>query len=519
MTVTPKFAGEPSTKALASGLATLGRYGDEYMVHAAEGETVIPREVLDANPALRMDLFRQMAMMGIADPNRYVVGNELNSLNPDTGQPEFFFKKIFKAVKKVFKAVAPVVVPILGNMIAPGIGGIVASGLMTKLQGGTWGDAAKSAALSYGVGALGQGIRGGFSKAGTFMGGLKEGLMSPINAGRNLFESGAANPLAQGIFGPKGLNMVFSGAGGESFAKQDVGLFPNYQTADNLQSQGFTTVTDGPEVLAPTDGTAVLNPGPVTDGTQSTQVTPAQRQLKAIKAFPNKGLKFNREGFQVPSPKSIAGTIDAQRNLEDIQQRLLQSPSASAADPAVTPAVTPADTTDASATDPAVPTEDWFERTFGKTGGNLARQSAVPLGIAALTYAMSDTPETPEDWYARNPTDPTRPAYTKWQTLSDKNSPEALALSDVWRGPANYSSTQLTNMFGANPISGLTRTAADGGEVIGRGTGTSDSIPARLSDGEFVMTAQAVRNAGGGNRDLGAARMYDMMRRFEGGMA
>ena len=132
---------------------------------------------------------------------------------------------------------------------------------------------------------------------------------------------------------------------------------------------------------------------------------------------------------------------------------------------------------------------------------------------------MSDTPETPEDWYARNPTDPTRPAYTKWQTLSDKNSPEALALSDVWRGPANYSSTQLTNMFGANPISGLTRTAADGGEVIGRGTGTSDSIPARLSDGEFVMTAQAVRNAGGGNRDLGAARMYDMMRRFEGGMA
>tara|TARA_B110000196_G_C20448013_1_gene343687 strand:- start:188 stop:442 length:255 start_codon:yes stop_codon:yes gene_type:complete len=61
--------------------------------------------------------------------------------------------------------------------------------------------------------------------------------------------------------------------------------------------------------------------------------------------------------------------------------------------------------------------------------------------------------------------------------------------------------------------------AAMGGEVVGPGTGTSDSIPARLSDGEFVMTADAVRNAGGGNRDLGAARMYDMMRRFEGGVA
>ena len=57
--------------------------------------------------------------------------------------------------------------------------------------------------------------------------------------------------------------------------------------------------------------------------------------------------------------------------------------------------------------------------------------------------------------------------------------------------------------------------AARGGEVIGRGTGSSDSIPARLSDGEFVMTADAVRNAGNGNRNLGAARMYDMMSRFE----
>ena len=31
------------------------------------------------------------------------------------------------------------------------------------------------------------------------------------------------------------------------------------------------------------------------------------------------------------------------------------------------------------------------------------------------------------------------------------------------------------------------------------------------------MTAEAVRNAGGGDRSLGAARMYDMMRNFEMG--
>ena len=57
--------------------------------------------------------------------------------------------------------------------------------------------------------------------------------------------------------------------------------------------------------------------------------------------------------------------------------------------------------------------------------------------------------------------------------------------------------------------------AANGGEVKGPGTGTSDSVPARLSDGEFVLTAKAVRGAGGGDRDLGAARMYDMMSELE----
>ena len=56
---------------------------------------------------------------------------------------------------------------------------------------------------------------------------------------------------------------------------------------------------------------------------------------------------------------------------------------------------------------------------------------------------------------------------------------------------------------------------AGGGEVDGPGTGTSDSVPARLSDGEFVLTAKAVRGAGGGNRDVGAARLYDMMSELE----
>ena len=55
------------------------------------------------------------------------------------------------------------------------------------------------------------------------------------------------------------------------------------------------------------------------------------------------------------------------------------------------------------------------------------------------------------------------------------------------------------------------------GEIAGPGTGTSDDIPAMLSDGEFVMTAQAVRNAGGGSRKQGAKNMYKLMKNLEKG--
>ena len=55
----------------------------------------------------------------------------------------------------------------------------------------------------------------------------------------------------------------------------------------------------------------------------------------------------------------------------------------------------------------------------------------------------------------------------------------------------------------------------NGGESTGPGTGTSDSIPAMLSDGEFVMTAKAVRGAGGGDRREGARKMYEAMDKLE----
>lgn len=53
------------------------------------------------------------------------------------------------------------------------------------------------------------------------------------------------------------------------------------------------------------------------------------------------------------------------------------------------------------------------------------------------------------------------------------------------------------------------------GQISGPGTETSDSIPAMLSDGEFVFTAKAVRGIGNGSRRTGAKKLYRMMHAME----
>jgi hypothetical protein len=70
------------------------------------------------------------------------------------------------------------------------------------------------------------------------------------------------------------------------------------------------------------------------------------------------------------------------------------------------------------------------------------------------------------------------------------------------------------------PMAGIASLAKGGyprrtGQISGPGTEKSDSIPAMLSDGEFVMTAKAVRGAGKGSRRAGAKKMYDLMHQLE----
>jgi hypothetical protein len=729
-TQTPKYQGEPSIEALATGLGTLGRYGDEYMVHAAHGETVVPAEILEANPELKNQLFQQMRMMGIKDPNRYVVGNALNSINPLTGQPEFFFKRVFRAIRKVVKKIAPIVVPIIGNMIAPGIGGPIASALMTKMQGGSWGDALKGAALSYGMSALGSGVKGimaagkGQAMSG-FFSGLKSGAMAPFQAASNLFSSGANNPLAQGIFGPRGMNLAFQSTApqvGTSFSDPNAGFLrrafdvvtPSYDA--NLMSPSVQSAGQYNNVIGE-KGTVYDNIG------NKTGINPDSRVYNASITDTN----------AYPSAETTSGGFDnSSQRLGDVNKLGSEFSSSSTSGDIISNADGSMDIINKKVIDGDT---SWLDRNLGEKGAQVVREQAgnlvVPAVTTAAAYFMADEEDVPEadDPRLKGQTNAQQQAWSNYNAQRGRadyatwsRSPEAKQLLlDAGIFPSTQSASQIASSAGitqeqaqnylnnqyapfVNPLptqpldtssagmqiynkggiasfrtggiqdlmtdatgnsleqkneeilltgnpgdtfihegvtykagrppvmvsdseTMMTNTAttpgsnfigsvqpqtasgifggsgvatpdpnytpspndfkspllqrlaqeafktpqttapyqqlniapapdiagsgifmqnpnqqlyaknvgpqlggpvnqqqpmilaAGGGEIKGPGTGTSDSIPANLSDGEFVMTAEAVRNAGGGDRKLGAARMYDLMSRFEGGRA
>ena len=119
------------------------------------------------------------------------------------------------------------------------------------------------------------------------------------------------------------------------------------------------------------------------------------------------------------------------------------------------------------------------------------------LGLAALGASGDEKKEIFKDPYAGMPDGRSRLGTGM---VGDQR----YNLNDEAQRKAYFTANQNRGLF------------AIGGEVTGPGTGTSDSVPARLSDGEFVVTADAVRGAGGGDRNVGAARMYDMMSQLEG---
>ena len=143
---------------------------------------------------------------------------------------------------------------------------------------------------------------------------------------------------------------------------------------------------------------------------------------------------------------------------------------------------------------------------------------ALYAGLTALPLAeqyLGPQQEEEEEDYTRE--DLYTPNYAQYQLL-DITGPQGYdptiyaAMGGEITGFASGSGQQIEH-----PDGKVREHPKRIGEIAGPGTGTSDDIPAMLSDGEFVMTAKAVRNAGGGSRKEGAKNMYKMMKSLENG--
>lgn len=163
---------------VAKRMASYGRFGDDRIVHVESGEIVVPRALIEQSPELKESIFSHLREQGVEDPERYVVGSSANSLNPETGLPEFFLSKIAKKVGKVLKKAAPVVLPlVLANTPLGAVyGAALGSGIGTLMQGGSIDDALKSAVIAGGTGAIFKGFTG---NAGSFGANIKAELANP----------------------------------------------------------------------------------------------------------------------------------------------------------------------------------------------------------------------------------------------------------------------------------------------------------------------------------------------------
>tara|TARA_S200002703_G_scaffold107410_1_gene93294 strand:- start:788 stop:2506 length:1719 start_codon:yes stop_codon:yes gene_type:complete len=523
-------AGIANFQDVASRMASYGRYGDDKLVHAETGELIVPKALIEDNPELRDSIFDHLRDMGIEDPERYVVGSDANSINPDTGLPEFFLKKIFKKVtktvkkvvkkvKKVIKKVAPVVLPIVGSMfMGPIYGAALGSGIATLINGGSIKDAFKSALISGGTGALFSGVSGAISG---------EGFMSGI--------SNAANPanLTEGF---SNIGKAFTGDfSGASFANMKGGPASEGGTSYKALSEGAQLSAPEVQTFDVAGGSSGLpstatQPGTiVTSDTGQTFTYNAQGQLvptttagaqEAVLAKVKAG-SFDMNTLKMPPGYTeTPGVMDSLKDAFNFGEG--RSFTESMGDiflPSGAP--TPTELMSANkgmtldvAKQVAADMAPGLLRTFGPAA---AAGTALAAGAGFFTAPEQEeldmsqyTGPTGEDLIAA---DPEKYRISDLEVRGSQGPTEVASPYTIVPGQGTFVNPFVRPQY-----------AAEGGEIFPRRVGGimpdegvpgKDSVRAMLMPGEFVMTTDAVRGLGNGSMRQGINNMYDMMRGLE----
>jgi hypothetical protein len=561
-------------------LMSAGRDGDTAIGHLTEGEVVIPAPVLEANPQAANMLEQTMTQMGI-DPRTRVVDSTgeiggIASINPETGFQEFgFLSDVWKKAKKVVKAVAPIAVnfipgvgPLAKAALTAGIG--KASGLSTK-------DALLGGALSYGgsklfggTPAAGKASTGNiFSRAKDYVFKGSDGIGLLGNLGKsayNAYDYVMPGSDGVGLFGnvKSGIGSLFGGgqpefemlpdgtykeiASGDVFGIEELrqagkidraGNLVNSPVANAFSDQSnlgriedlFKTVT-GDDGMTRTEElvSAGYSPEDIeaakANGTFNALVAKARSEGKVVSnrgavgaiqnALTGGGDSTSSGGMGMMGKLGIAGLAGLIGKLAYEEAKNQKGV-------------------------PLTPLTQMDQLGRYNIAAEMARQAGEG-SPSRVEYGLN-----PEGMPALSGGSPRNAAYGGIMNLNMGGMPrynyggEVQYFNQGGMPRYNYGGgVQYFNQGGAVAMAeggdmdatiNIEEFPAKDGQIDGPGTEVSDDIPAMLSDGEFVMTAKAVKGAGAFNindnngiltltpngdpsRDSGTRVMYKLMEHF-----
>ena len=531
--------------ALTKKMAAMGREGDDSIAHVETGELIIPAALIADNEELKELLFERMREYGIEDPERYVVGSDSNSINPETGAYEFFLKKIFKAIKKVVKAVvkvvkkiAPIVLPIALSFtpLGPIFGSALGSGIGTLINGGSIKDALKSALIS---GAIG-GVTAGFTGSGSFtenianaasdfggrfgqtVSGFTEGVSSGSLSGfgENFFAEYVPTPGAE----------VQAAGGADAPAADPAAQVTPEQAAQQTAEQATQQAT---EQAAQQGATQAAQSGAI----QTIDKPPGFFESIKGALTPGDDVGFVEGlGDAFFPAKTTTADVLAANNINPVNATAAQLKGAEIAAQAANPGMF---------------------RTFAPlaAAGTLAAGATgmfeVPDAIPAdfIDYNPDGTPVTGQDLIDADParyhiadlgTRVFNPETGQYEDKEQEEVDVTVPATNPYVVPTQYPVSAPQGGYGVNNSAGYLLASNPGGpfarpyvaaaqggaipEVFPRrnggimpneGTPGEDSVRAMLMPGEFVMTTDAVRGLGNGNLNNGIKNMYSVMRNLE----
>jgi hypothetical protein len=519
--------GVASLRPMAQAMADAGRNGDTMVAHISPIEAQILRRIGGSG-----------------------------TTNPTTGMPEFFLKKLFKKIGKTIKKFAnttigkivigtalfaiagPAAMGIFGTTAAPALiaatQGFVAGAGTSLIAGRNFKDSLKAGAIGAVTAGAVTGVTQGASafKPTTPTGAPVIESIAAVDNTAGSVDLGAAaaktvdtaaidqaSQLAR-LTEPSAAQSFAAGPQGPALSSSAIPPAPSIQYGDPLAAPGGATTRFA------TAPVTTATPAPVQSGVASLDRAAIDQASQAARLREITGGQTAATGGQT-APSSFFGNIketfapgdatfgDRVESLKDAF-----SPSARQAAGQANKMQSIADKFyggDVDALNAAVQNNrasavvnNLVTKAFEtNTISNLIPLAAAGMGIAGLSGAFStEQPQLP-------------PGYEDFmnspgQRLLEQY-PERYGLS--FGGVNTMSQTapyQMYRPYGAATGGSTSDFPRKNGHISGPGTGTSDDIPAMLSDGEFVFTAKAVRNLGNGSRRKGAKKMYALMKKLEG---